>query len=65
MLELLPFQALVGSRREHGRTRISRWHCLSELQPSMSSVQIEQISDEMPPRDGFTVTHFITVVDID
>ena len=27
----------------------------------MSSVQIEQKSYEMPPRDGFTVTHFITV----
>ncbi len=31
----------------------------------MSSVQIEQKSYEMPPRDGFTVTHFITVADID
>jgi hypothetical protein len=40
-------------------------HCLSELEPSMSSVQIEQKSYEMPPRDGLTVTHFITVADID
>ena len=31
----------------------------------MNSVQIEQKSYEMPPRDGFTVTHFITVADID
>jgi len=31
----------------------------------MSDVQIEQKSYEMPPRDGFTVTHFITVADID
>jgi hypothetical protein len=30
----------------------------------MSSVGIEQKSYEMPPRDGFTVTHFITVADI-
>jgi catechol 2,3-dioxygenase-like lactoylglutathione lyase family enzyme len=36
-----------------------------ELEPSMSSVRIEQKSYEMPPRDGFTVTHFITVADID
>jgi hypothetical protein len=35
------------------------------MEPSMSSVQIEQKSYEMPPRDGFTVTHFITVADID
>ena len=31
----------------------------------MSSVQIEQKSYEMPPRDGFTVTHFLTVADIE
>jgi len=31
----------------------------------MSSVQIEQKSCEMHPRDGFTATHFITVADID
>ena len=30
----------------------------------MSSVRIEQKSYEMPPRDGFAVTHFITVADI-
>ena len=30
----------------------------------MSSVRIEKNSYEMPPRDGFTVTHFITVADI-
>jgi predicted enzyme related to lactoylglutathione lyase len=31
----------------------------------MSSPQIEQKTYQMPPRDGFTVTHFITVADID
>jgi len=31
----------------------------------MSSVQIGQNSYEMPPRDGFTIAHFITVADID
>jgi predicted enzyme related to lactoylglutathione lyase len=31
----------------------------------MISAQIEQKSYEMPPRGGFTVTHFITVADID
>src|SRR5271163_1345090 len=31
----------------------------------MSSVPIERQSYEMPARDGFTVTHFITVADID
>jgi catechol 2,3-dioxygenase-like lactoylglutathione lyase family enzyme len=32
---------------------------------SMNAVQIEQKSYEMPPRDGFTVTQFITVANID
>jgi hypothetical protein len=31
----------------------------------MNSVPFEQKSYEMAPRDGFTVTHFITVADID
>jgi len=31
----------------------------------MNAVQIEQKSYEMPPRDGFTVAHFLTVADID
>ena len=29
------------------------------------SVQVDQKSYEMPPRDGFTVTHFLTVADIE
>jgi predicted enzyme related to lactoylglutathione lyase len=31
----------------------------------MSSIQIEQKSYEMPPREGFTVAHFITVADVE
>ena len=31
----------------------------------MSSLQVEQKSYEMPPPNGFTVTHFITVANID
>lgn len=36
-----------------------------ELESSMTSVRIDQKSFEMPPRDGFTVAHFITVADIE
>jgi predicted enzyme related to lactoylglutathione lyase len=36
-----------------------------EIGVSMHSVQIEQKSYEMPPREGFTVAHFLTVADID
>ena len=35
------------------------------LKAAMSSVQVEQKSYEMPPRDGITVAHFLTVADID
>ncbi len=31
----------------------------------MHTLQVGQRSYEMPPRDGFTVAHFLTVVDID
>ena len=38
---------------------------VSESEPSINSVQIEQKSYEMPPRDGISVAHFLTVADID
>ncbi|HEY2403782.1 MAG TPA: hypothetical protein VGI23_25745, partial [Steroidobacteraceae bacterium] len=31
----------------------------------MSSVQIEQKSYEMPPREGMSIAHFLTVADIE
>ena len=31
----------------------------------MNAIQVEQKSYEMPPREGFTVAHFLTVADID
>src|SRR5436190_8722921 len=38
---------------------------MSGSESSTSSVQIEQNSYEMPPREGFSVAHFLTVADID
>jgi len=37
----------------------------SESESSANSVQIEQKSYEMPPREGISVAHFLTVADID
>jgi predicted enzyme related to lactoylglutathione lyase len=34
------------------------------MEPQMSSVEIEQKSYEMPPREGITVAHFLIVADI-
>ena len=33
--------------------------------PSMNEVQVEQKIYQMPPLDGFTVAHFLTVADIE
>jgi len=38
---------------------------VSELEPSVSSIQIDQKSYEMPPREGMSIAHFLTVADID
>src|ERR1700684_1913716 len=40
-------------------------HCLSELELSMNQVQIGQKSYEMPPREGLSIAHFLTVADIE
>ena len=40
-------------------------HRLSESESSSNTVQVEQKSYEMPPRDGITIAHFLTVADID
>ena len=31
----------------------------------MTQVQVEQKSYQMPPQDGFTVAHFLTVADVE
>jgi predicted enzyme related to lactoylglutathione lyase len=35
------------------------------METTMEDVQVNHKSYEMPPRDGFTVTHFITVADVE
>ena len=37
----------------------------TELEPSMNQVQVEDEIYEMPPREGFTVAHFLTVADVE
>jgi catechol 2,3-dioxygenase-like lactoylglutathione lyase family enzyme len=36
----------------------------SDLEESMNEVQVGQKSYEMPPKDGFSIAHFLTVADI-
>src|ERR1700752_472915 len=42
-----------------------RRNTMSELESLMSPVQVEQKTYKMPPQDGFTVAHFLTVADIE
>jgi predicted enzyme related to lactoylglutathione lyase len=42
-----------------------RRNTISELEPSMSQVQVGQKTYQMPPQDGITVAHFLTVADIE
>jgi catechol 2,3-dioxygenase-like lactoylglutathione lyase family enzyme len=38
---------------------------ISELESSMNQVQVEQKTYQMPPQEGFSVAHFLTVADIE
>jgi hypothetical protein len=38
---------------------------IAELESSMSQVQVDQKTYQMPPQDGFTVAYFLTVADIE
>jgi predicted enzyme related to lactoylglutathione lyase len=42
-----------------------RRNAISELEASMNQVQVEQKSYQMPPKDGISVAHFLTVADIE
>jgi hypothetical protein len=40
------------------------WPPRASLEEAMNEVQVERKSYQMPPQDGFTVAHFLTVTDI-
>ena len=37
----------------------------SNWEPTMSTVQVEQTSYQMPPHEGITIAHFLTVADVE
>src|SRR5258708_13406571 len=55
---------MIGRRYEY-EPESADAHCVSDLESSMSSVQIGQKSYEMPPREGISIAHFLTVADIE
>jgi predicted enzyme related to lactoylglutathione lyase len=42
-----------------------RSFAISELESSMNQVSVEQKSYQMPPKEGITVAHFLTVADVE
>ncbi|HEX3468217.1 MAG TPA: VOC family protein [Candidatus Elarobacter sp.] len=62
-------EAVTGSRLRDLRNlaAVPCYHerPLQRSESTMSSVQVEQTSYEMPPREGITVAHFLTVADIE
>jgi len=55
----------MTGRHEYERNTSSKSPLFSEGEPSMTDVSIEQKSYELAPRQGFTVSLFITVADIE
>jgi catechol 2,3-dioxygenase-like lactoylglutathione lyase family enzyme len=55
-------QGVIGTGRLGGCMLEST---VSESESSMNSVQIGQKSYEMPPREGISIAHFLTVADIE
>jgi predicted enzyme related to lactoylglutathione lyase len=64
-----------GTRCSWKSRFVAKTHCpaysgeqrntIFELESSMNQVQVDQKTYQMPPQDGFTVAHFITVADIE
>src|SRR5262249_51155969 len=50
-----PFAARDGKQRKVG----------SVMEGAMNQVQVEQKSYQMPPQEGFTIAHFLTVADVE
>src|SRR5262245_27940759 len=60
----------LGGRERSVSSRLgsfysSRFLMIAELASSMSQVQVDQKTYQMPPQDGFTVAYFLTVADIE
>src|SRR5271170_8458800 len=55
----------IAGIRTDAHVSLRMMNAVSELESSMSNVQIGQKSYEMPPRDGISIAHFLTVADIE
>jgi hypothetical protein len=44
---------------------VKRPRCRTMQESTMSEVQVDQKTYQMPPKDGITIAHFLTVADIE
>jgi predicted enzyme related to lactoylglutathione lyase len=56
---------LIGSDMDTKEPKSADGQNSSELGSSINSVQVEKKSYEMPPREGISIAHFLTVADIE
>ena len=61
----LSWSDIIGGRREYKAPETAAERGLSELEMPMSAVQIEQERYEMPPREGISIAHLLTVADVE
>jgi predicted enzyme related to lactoylglutathione lyase len=52
-------ESLSPDTRACSPSEVGKW------ETPMNSVEVERKTYEMPPRDGFTVAHFLTVADVE
>jgi predicted enzyme related to lactoylglutathione lyase len=66
LLDLVFLAVSHSSLLKHTARRIlANGEIPSELESSVNQVHVEHKSYQMPPQDGFTVAHFLTVADIE
>ena len=66
--QLLPVPTPPGDNSDTNASAATRYGPEAgrgRLESPMNKVEVEQKSYEMPPREGFTVAHFLTVSDIE
>src|SRR5580693_7074914 len=56
--------AKLRATQRDSKHRICNEHCIRK-EPSMNAVQVDQKSYEMPPKDGISIAHFLTVADVE
>jgi catechol 2,3-dioxygenase-like lactoylglutathione lyase family enzyme len=56
---------IAGLPHEHSASLLQQGNHSRRLESSMNQVQVEQKTYQMPPQDGITVAHFLTVANIE